>query len=236
MSLPKFNDVPKHSIVIPSSGKKVTYRPFLVKEEKILLMALESEDQKQIARSVYDTVTSCVYEEIKPRELTVYDVEYLFLNIRSRAIGETATINLKCENCGHENGLKVNVTKVKVDNKKTDNMLDLGNKLVLEMQHPTFESMLDNEEVENAESLTDKVFAAVKTAIKAIHYNDERLEVKDYSAQEMNEFIDNLSGKQFAIIREYVEKIPKLTQDLEYDCEECHTHNKLTVEGLQNFL
>ena len=100
--LPKLNDVPKYNIIIPSNNQDITVRPFLVKEEKIMLIALESQDPKQIARAVLDTVTSCIMDDVNVNALTSYDVEYLFLQLRCKSVGETTDLLLKCDDCAHE--------------------------------------------------------------------------------------------------------------------------------------
>lgn len=235
MALPKLNDTPKYQMVVPSSGKTVSYRPFLVKEEKVLLMALESENPQQIATAMFDTVTHCVYDELKPKELTNYDVEFMFLNIRSKAVGETSKIVLKCEKCEHENEITVNIPDIKIDVKKRDNMVKLDKNITIEMRDPAFISMAKNDKFAS-DTITDHIIGLVQESMVAVHTEDERVDVSESSQQEVQEFLENMTGEQFAKIRTYVEGIPKLSHNIDFNCGSCSHENKVTVEGLQNFL
>ena len=119
--LPKLNNVPKYNVTIPSISKEVSVRPFLVKEEKIMLIALESQDPKQIAGGVLDTVKSCIIDDVDVNSLTSYDVEYLFLQLRCKSVGENAELLLKCTNCQHENKVGVNLNDIKIGIRKIEN-------------------------------------------------------------------------------------------------------------------
>ena len=114
MALPKLNDVPKYEITIPSTDKKVYFRPFLVKEQKVLLIALESQDEKQILQAVVDTIKACIYEDIEIDKLAIFDLEYIFLQIRGKSVGETADLIMKCRECNHENKVKVDLEEIKI--------------------------------------------------------------------------------------------------------------------------
>ena len=123
--LPKLNDVPKYNIIIPSNNQDITVRPFLVKEEKIMLIALESQDPKQIARAVLDTVTSCIMDDVNVNALTSYDVEYLFLQLRCKSVGETTDLLLKCDDCAHENKVNFNLNDIKMNVKSIQNKVKI---------------------------------------------------------------------------------------------------------------
>jgi len=235
MSLPKLNNVPKYKITVPSTNKEVTFRPFLVKEEKILLIALESQDPVQIATAITDTVISCISEEISRKDLKSYDIEFLFLKIRAKSVGETANLLFKCESCDTENEVSVNLEEIKMNVVEIDNRIKISNNIYIEMKHPTFESISRNKKL-TTNSPTTQVFGLIQESISAVLTEDERIDIKDVTDEEFQEFIESMTQEQFTKIREYIESIPKLSHDINYSCKNCNTNNNITLEGLQNFL
>lgn len=235
MGLPLLNDVPKYQIEIPSTGKEVLYRPFLVKEEKILLLALESGDIKQITQAIYDTVMSCVLDKINGAELTSYDVEYLFMNIRARSVGETSKVNIKCTNCELDNEIVINIPDITIDVNESKKIIEINKTVSVEMKHPSYVSMSKNKNIAD-DKISNKIFGLIQESIAAILTPEERIDVKDVSTEEFQDFIDSMTGAQFNNIREFVESIPRLAKQLEFDCTHCRQHNEITLEGMQNFL
>jgi len=235
MRLPKLNDVPKYKAVVPSTNDEITFRPFLVKEEKILLIGLETQDAMQIAGAVMDTVKSCVYEELNMKSLTSYDIEYLFLKIRAKSVGETSKLIFKCKECTTENDVRINVDDINIKVDNSNNRINITDKIVVEMKHPTFSQMAASESL-NEESPTVQVFGLIKESINAVMTDDERIDIKDIEKEEFQEFIESMTQEQFTKIREYIENIPKLSHDIKFDCIKCNTHNEIKVEGLQSFL
>ena len=235
MSLPKLNNVPKYKITVPSTNQEITFRPFLVKEEKILLIALESQDPKQIADAITDTVTSCIFEEINKKDLKSYDIEFLFLKIRAKSVGETSKLVFKCESCETENEVSVNIDDIKLEVKQTDNVVKIADNIHVEMKHPTFESISRNEKL-TTESPTTQVFGLIQESISAVLTEDERIDLKDTSNEEFQEFIESMTQEQFGKIREYIESIPRLSHKVGFTCINCQTKNNITLEGLQSFL
>lgn len=235
MSLPKLNNVPKYKITVPSTNKEVTFRPFLVKEEKILLIALESQDPVQIATAITDTVISCISEEISRKDLKSYDIEFLFLKIRAKSVGETANLLFKCESCDTENEVSVNLEEIKMNVVEIDNRIKISNNIYIEMKHPTFESISRNKKL-ITDSPTTQVFGLIQESISAVLTEDERIDIKEVKDEEFQEFIESMTQEQFTKIREYIESIPKLSHDINYSCKNCNTNNNITLEGLQNFL
>lgn len=235
MSLPKLNNVPKYKITVPSTNKEVTFRPFLVKEEKILLIALESQDPVQIATAITDTVISCISEEISRKDLKSYDIEFLFLKIRAKSVGETANLLFKCESCDTENEVSVNLEEIKMNIVEIDNRIKISNNIYIEMKHPTFESISRNKKL-ITDSPTTQVFGLIQESISAVLTEDERIDIKEVKDEEFQEFIESMTQEQFTKIREYIESIPKLSHDINYSCKNCNTNNNITLEGLQNFL
>ncbi len=237
--LPKLNNMPKYSVTIPSMNKEVMIRPFIVKEEKIMLIAMESQDPKQIAQSILDTVKSCILDEVESRLLTSYDVEYLFLKIRAKSAGETAKLLFKCEECEEENEVTVNLDEIKMDIKEgwtNDNVVKITDEISLEMRHPSFLALASSSDVVTSKSPTHQIFGILKESVAAVLTDDNRIDVKDVNFEEFEEFIESMTGEQFTKIREYVLKIPKLTHEVNYDCEKCSKDNNVKLEGLQSFL
>ncbi len=235
MSLPKLNNVPKYKTIIPSTNQEIDFRPFLVREEKILLIGLESQDPVQIATSILDTVVSCLYGEIDSNKLTSYDIEYLFLKIRSKSVGETSNLVLKCSSCEAENEVSVNLEDITMDVKITNNTVEIADDISLEMMHPTFKQ-ISNSDAAIETSPTNQVFALIKESVVAVLTNDERIVVKDIDKKEFQDFIESMTQDQFSKIRAYIESIPKLSHEVKFDCVKCNENNNLTVEGLQSFL
>ena len=235
MGLPKLNNVPKYKIKVPSTNQEITYRPFLVKEEKILLIALESQDPVQIATAITDTVSSCIFEEINKKDFKSYDIEYLFLKIRSKSVGEKADLLFKCSSCETENKFQLNIDDIVMDVKEIDNKIKITDEIYIEMKHPSFESVSNNKKLIN-DSPTTQVFGLIQEAVAAILTNDERIDIKDTSDEEFQEFVESMTQDQFANMREYIEAIPKLSHEINYTCTNCNTNNNITLEGLQSFL
>ena len=146
MAVPKLNDAPKYTITIPSTNKNLRFRPFLVKEEKVLLLAMESEDQDHILQAILDTITSCVVDELNTRELTTYDIEYLFTKIRAESVGETTKVGLPCEACEATNEIIIPVDDIGIKrNKDVKSIVELAPGMELELRHPSYVELFEDE-------------------------------------------------------------------------------------------
>jgi hypothetical protein len=234
MALPRLNDSPNYDLIIPSMKKSVSFRPFLVKEEKILLMALESDDQKQILNTVINTIKACVTEDIDTTRLTTFDIEYMFLKIRAKSVGETSTIVMKCNECESSNDITLNIDDVEIEVPDISNTIELDNQISLEMKWPTFDSIVRGD-ILSSESSVDQIFGLIRSSIDVIKTNEERFSAKDQTAQELDSFIESMNNQQFTKVREYVEKMPKLTHDVAFSCKKCNHQNNIVVEGMQSF-
>ena len=234
MALPKLKNAPIYEMVTPSTGKKVRYRPFLMKEEKNLMIAMESKDSKSVIHTLLDTIESCVDGEIVKSNLTTFDVEYMFLKIRSKSVGETTTIRAKCEECGEMNDIQVNIDDIHIEVPKLDNVIQLSDDISVELSWPSYIDLADVDFTD--EVSTEQVFKIMQKCFKSINTEDERILVKDTSPEELEEFIESMSSKQFDEIRKYIDSMPKLSHDIEFECKHCGHKNKVTVEGLTGFL
>lgn len=234
MALPKLNDNLKYEMVIPSSEKVVTYRPYLVKEEKLLLSAFESQDQKQAMRAMVDTVVACVNDDIKTSELATFDVEYMFTQIRSKSVGETSTLHFKCEaeGCELRTEVDIDLSSLEVTKQDVDNVIQITDDISIELRYPTYDGFVKNfrEGVSEAEF----GFMMLEDCMVAIMTEDEHHLVSDVSKKELNEFIDSMTNLQFTKVGEYLKTVPVMKKEVEFKCT-CGHENKVTLEGLQDF-
>ena len=235
MALPKLNDKPKYEVVIPSTQASVRFRPYLVKEEKVLMMAMESKNQKQMLEAVVDTITACIDEPIQKNSLTIFDVEYLFTQIRSKSVGETANVGLKCDKCEHTNEVQVKLDNIKVDMVKTDSVIDLGNDIKLKMQYPKYQNIINTESLQEESSTTQQTFDMIVQCIDSVQTNDENIKISDEAHSDVMAFIESLNTQQFTKIREFIEKMPKLKHNLDYTCEKCSHEHNVVLEGMNDF-
>lgn len=234
MALPKLNDSPKYDLVIPSTQASVRFRPYLVKEEKVLMMAMESQDETQILGAITDTIKSCVDGDIKVNKLTTFDVEYIFIQIRSKSVGEHIDLNMTCKECEHQTKVSVKLDDVKINVPETSNMIELSNDIKLEMRWPTYDTMLDKS-ITKVESSTEQTFRVIAKCIEAVHTDDERIDFQDEPYEEQASFIESLSSKQFEGIRDFIDTMPKMEHKIEWSCESCNVDNDYTLQGVSDF-
>jgi DNA-directed RNA polymerase subunit M/transcription elongation factor TFIIS len=233
MTLPKLNDTPKYELEIPSTGSVISYRPYLVKEEKILLMAFESQDQKQAMRAMVDTVVACVYEDINPQSLTTFDVEYMFLQIRSKSVGETSTIGVKCSECEHQNEVVVPVGDIKIPKSDVSKLIELTPEISIEMTYPKFNEVVDGYEEGKQESKF--AFELIEKSIGAIITPDERINTNEVKSVEVKEFVESMTTAQLSMVSDFVEQMPALKHDIEFNCSNCSSDNKQELRGVADF-
>ena len=236
MALPKLNAVPYYSITIPSTGQETRYRPYLVKEEKVLLIALESSDIKQIAAATTDLIKSCVETDINLDKLTTFDIEYLFINIRSKAVGESIKVNFMCSKCDAENEVTVNLDKIIVPiSKEMDRMINLTDDVRVEMQHLSYKESTNNSIISTPETYAEYMFETVLRSMYKIYTEEEQFIVQDESDESVIEFINSLTSEQFSKLREFVDSAPQVSSDVNFTCTECSEFNEYTLRGLNDF-
>ena len=215
MPLPKIS-TPTYELVLPSSNKKIKYRPFLVKEEKILILAMESQDTSTVANAVKDVLTSCILSRgIKVQKLSTFDIEYLFLNIRAKSIGEDIKLTVTCPDDGETKvPVTIYVDEIKVIKPK-DHKIDivLDDKMSLRMKYPSLnqfiESNFDTED--EAETMVDKTFRVVADCMDTIYTGEDAWEAKDYSPDERLEFVQQLNSQQYKKVEKFFSTMPKLS-------------------------
>ena len=238
MALPKLNDTPKYDIVIPSTKMKTRFRPYLVKEEKLLLLALEGGDQNQISQAVIDLIKTCVDADISEKDLTTYDMDYLFCQIRSKSVGESVELRIRCEDtgCNTQTTVKVDVSKIGVDlSEKIQNMIELTPTVTVEMKHLSYYDLLNDDSTIRGQTENDILFDMIMKSITAIHTEDERINAKEESKEDLAQFLDEMTSKQYAKLRDFVLNMPQVTYNAEWDCDGCGKHQSMRLVGLQDF-
>jgi len=228
MSLPKL-DTPSYELILPSTGEKIKYRPFLVKEYKILLTALES-DGEEIHRIITDLVDVCTYKKLKIDELPNFDIEYLFLNLRAKSVGETTSLTLQCNNCENKITFDLDITKAEIKkNPDHTSKILISENIGLEMRYPKFDEMINIYQNFKSESVVELLCNCIKNV-----YTDEQL-YDSYTKEELIEFVNSFSKSQFELLEKFFLTMPKVVQHVDQECPACKAHNELNLEGLQNF-
>ncbi len=229
MALPIL-ETPSYELILPSTNKKVKYRPFLVKEYKILLTTVEA-DVSEITRIVTELVDNCTFNKLDISKLAHFDVEYLFLNIRAKSISETADIVINCD-CGTKIDYTLDITNLKVvkDDKSTNKVM-LTEDVGVVLRYPKFEEMLDIRD--NANST--RVVELITDCVDAVFTKDDYFDKTSYTNEELSSFISSFTKQQFDKLEEFFRNIPKIVQHIEVDCPSCKKHNEVDLEGLQNF-
>ena len=236
MPLPKIT-APTYELVLPSSGRKVRYRPFLVKEEKLLIIAMESEDTKQITEAVKNVLKNCILTRgIKVEKLATFDIEYLFLNIRGKSVGEDVEVMITCPDDGETQvPALINLDDIKVvtsDEHTTDIKVD--DTLSIRMKYPSMDEFIKNN-FDVTDMDIDDTFKLIASCIEQVYSEEESWSASDCTNKELVEFIDQLGSKQFKEIEKFFETMPKLSHTLKVVNPKTKVENEILLEGLQSF-
>lgn len=234
MALPKL-DVPRYETKLPSTGKKLVYRPYLVKEEKVLMIAMESNDQGQMIRAVKDIINSCTDGMIDSNQMTMFDLEYMFTQLRAKSVGETTKVSIACKSCEHMNEVDINLSNAKVSNvNDSSKKIQLTDKVSVLMKYPTVNDV-QSLQSEEQKSEIDLIFDLIIASIDSIYSGEEIFDAKDQSKKEMADFVDSLNSEQFNKIRSFIENTPAVNITAQFDCVKCNAHNETELKGLSNF-
>ena len=237
MPLPKVN-TPTYELVLPSTGKKVKYRPFLVREEKILIMALETEDIKQITQAVVDILTECILTKgIKFENLSTFDIEYLFLNIRAKSVGETVEVNLICPDDNKTSvTVSIDIDSIKVKkNRKHKNIIKLDDNLSLKLKYPSLDQFIGSNFESKDDQSISSTLKVITSCIDVIFTEEESWVGSDSTQKELEEFIDQLNTKQFQLIEEFFNTMPKLSHSVKIKNPKTNVESTVVLEGLAAF-
>jgi len=234
--LPKINDSIKYDVKIPSTGKRVQFRPYRVKEEKQLLLAVESQDINLMLRTVVDTIEACVYDKLDIPSLTIFDVEYLLLKIRSKSVGEKSHLHVKCEHCKAPNEYVLNLDEIDivVDSEKKKR-IELTDTVSITLKWPSYVAIVEDAHVSNSTKMIDQIFNVLIQCIDSIQSEDENFLAKDTSREELVEFIESMNNSQYEKLSEFVNSIPKLKHTIDFKCAGCGEDNSIKLEGVYDF-
>ena len=235
MALPKLT-TPTYELEIPSTDEKIKYRPFLVKEEKILMMAMETKNESDIVQAVKDIVSSCTFNKVNLDAMPMFDVEYVFLNIRAKSVGEVSSFNVLCPDDGKTYAkCEVNLTdvKVQVDDNHT-NKIELGNGTGMIMQYPTINSFAET----GIKTITaENMLEVISSCILQIYEQEGKkvYDPKDQTKKELTEFIEQLNTNQFKDVQNFFETMPKLKHDIKIKNPKTKKESTITLNGLNDF-
>lgn len=238
MPLPKIS-TPTYELEIPSTGKKIKYRPFLVREEKILVMALESEDMGQITNAIVEILSDCIITRgVKVAELATFDIEYLFLNVRAKSVGEKLEVNVTCPDDGETQvELEIDIDTIKVQkDKKHNNIIKLDDTLSMKMKYPSVAQFVENNfEVDTANTGVDQSLDMIASCIEMVYNDDECWSASDCTPKEMMEFVEQMNTKQFKEIENFFTTMPKLSHTINVKNPNTKKDNEVVLEGLASF-
>ena len=237
MPLPKIS-TPTYELELPSTGKKIKYRPFLVREEKILILALESEDENQIATAVKNTLKACIQTRgIKVENLPTFDIEYLFLNIRGKSVGEAVDLIITCPDDGETTvPIKIYIDEIGVV-KKEDHSPDinLDGNLTLRMKYPSLDQFVSSNFTFDEREDLDKSFEIIGSCIDVIFNADDAWSTSDVTKKELMTWMDGLNSAQFKKIEEFFTSMPKLSHTIKVTNPNTKVESEIVLDGLQSF-
>ena len=232
MPLPVIN-APRYELTIPSTGQTVQYRQFLVKEEKILLMANEGGEASEIVRAMKQIIGNCIQNGYNTDNMPLFDVEYIFLKLRSKSVNEFSEVGFRCPECDEVNRVQIDLSGVEISVDDTHSTkVELTNDIGLIMKYPQLDSVNINDLESNDVNV---VFEVISSCIDSIYQGEEIHDSGDYTKQEISEFINNLTQEQFLKIQQFFDTMPKLSHTVPYKCGKCEYDEPLLLEGLQNF-
>ena len=236
MALPILNNASLHELTVPSTGKTYNYRPYLVKEEKILLQAKESNDDKLMMKSLTKLIESCV-EDINTNELTTFDVEYIFLTLRGKSSGEIIKVGYGCSHCEAANDVEVNLANIKIANENgaSTATIQLTPDITLDLGHVKYNKMLNEMNHKKNKNETDEVFKLVKNCIISVNTKEERAIFADEPVQDQDAFIDSLSSAQFQKITDFITNGPAVVYEDNIICTSCKEEFKIELRGMASF-
>ena len=239
MPLPTI-ETPTYELKMPSSGKKIKYRPFLVKEEKILIIALESKNQNEITNAVKDVLKKCILTRgVKVDDLPTFDIEYIFLNIRAKSIGEDIRLTVTCPD-DRETQVPVTIYVDEIKVTKPDghtNDVVIDDKLTLRMKYPSLNQFVENnfEVDDDPEVLVNKTFKVVADCMDTVFTEEDAWEAKDYTSAERVKFVEQLNSKQYKKVENFFATMPKLSHTIEVVNPNTKKKSSIVLEGLADF-
>ena len=237
MPLPTIS-TPTYELTLPSSNRKIKYRPFLVKEEKILILAMESQDTKQIARAVKDVISKCILSKgIKVERLSTFDIEYLFLNIRGKSVGEQIEVMVTCpDDEKTQVPMSINIDSIK-GQKDDDHSIDikLDDVYTLRMKYPSLTEFIKNNFSALEDMSVDDTFDLIASCIDQVYSEEESWASEECTKKELTTFVESLNSNQFKKVEKFFETMPKLSHTVKVTNPNTNVESEIKIEGLQNF-
>ena len=237
MPLPKIS-TPTYELVLPSNGKKVQYRPFLVREEKLLVLALESEDAKEITTAMKTVIKNCIQTRgVKVESLPTFDIEYLFLNIRGKSVGEEIEVNVICPDDEVTTvSVVLNVDDIKVQKtSEHENKIELDDSLIMEMKYPSLDQFIKSNFDFSEENSMEQSFELISSCIDKIYNEEEVWTTADVTKKEITDFLEQMNSKQFKQIEKFFETMPKLSHEIKVKNPATGVESTVVLEGLSSF-
>lgn len=224
--------VPKHQVTLPLSGKKVEFRPFVVKEEKVLLMAAETKNEKTINSAVRDVVLACTNNTVDVMKLPTVDMEYLFLQLRSYSVGETVKPQFKCKKCSMPTEIEINLKDLKpLTTKNHSKTIRLVGDISIEMKYPTLADVSDM----NEDSDIEKTMSVLAKCINKVYHGETVYSTSEMKEQEVVDFLNEMTQDQFKKLLNFIETMPKFETNISFKCRHCEEQNDSVVKGMANF-
>ena len=237
MPLPKIS-TPTYELELPSNGQTIKFRPFLVKEEKLLVLALEGEDTKEISNAIKTVIKNCIVSKgIKVESLPTFDIEYLFLNIRGKSVGEKVEINIICPDDGETTvPVSIDLDDIKVQkNENHSNKIKVDSSITMEMKYPSLEQFIKTNFDFKNENAMEQSFDLIASCIDKIYTEEEVWSTADVTKKELTEFLDQMNSSQFKEIEKFFETMPKLSHKIIVKNPKTEIENEVVLEGLASF-
>lgn len=235
MALPKFNETPVYQLTIPSTKRIVKFRPFLVKEQKILLMALESQDETQVLESILRTIQSCILEKINPSDFSTFDVEYIFAQIRAKSVGEKTTLLFECPVCKTKCESVVNLEEVNIEIPDKDNTVPINEEYTLHLRYPNYEDVIKESRGSADKTDVEKLYDLVCVCLGSLNSNEEKISFRDEPREEIENFLNSLNPEIFEKILKFTQELPSLKHETKFYCEPCDKEHTRNLKGLSDF-
>ncbi len=237
MPLPKIA-TPTYELELPSTGQSIQYRPFLVKEEKVLVIALESEDNKQITTAIKAVLKSCILTKgVKVESLPTFDIEYLFLNIRGKSVGEELEVNVICPDDGETTvPVVINLDEIEVQKDENhSNKIKIDDSIMMELKYPSLDQFIKNNFDFNDKNAMDQSFELIASCIDKVYTEDEVWATADCTKKEVKEFLESMNSQQFKEIEAFFESMPKLSHTIKVTNPKTKVESEVVLEGLASF-
>ena len=245
MALPKIA-APIYELTIPSTGEKIKYRPFLVKEEKVLLMAIEDGSVATMTRAMRDIISACTEGKVKLNDLAPFDLEYFFLQLRGKSIGDTIDLtfnkpaSLECgkkeKDCQQTCMTSINIDDITIDTSTVkDNKISLTDTIGVKLNYPQIETIQKFVGKTEADFAAEKIFTVIQECIEYVWDGEEIYKAKDSTKKELTDFVESLSTTQFTKIKDYLDGMPKLSHTITWKCPKCEKEAPMVLEGIEAF-